>query len=1036
MPHPDDEHIAQHAASLRALAKNLIGAGDAADLLQDVNLAALQQRPRDASAIGSWLRAVLRHKAHKLRRSQARRREREPQAAAASSTRNAPAAIDVATHRETIARLQSALLELPDPYQEALFARYFEGLTPTQIAGRTNESLATVKSRLRRGLEDLRGRLQSSIGPEWRAGFIVAFGFGKAMALPAAPITALLLMATSIKLLVATLATVMLAWWLWPTNPTPISRTSNAATSTTTASRAEIATPPQRQAVVTAPASAIANQPTITAAQGVTIIGRCIDARGISLAGVRATGMLFGLSGEGVTEHAQVTTSADGMFELLLPASPGQGHAITLNLEEHCKLDGSFFRSKAGDRIELGDLTIPVACAVAGSILDAKGTLQPGVLVDLRVTIASSANVKPFQAHIRATSGSDGRFVADRRLPPGDYTAWLLNRKNLTGGDATFTIGPDQRECYVELRVEAALPQCHGIVVDESGLPIASAGVTLEGARFSPFVETDANGQFTLDPDPNWAKQYRVAAGERGYHSTSVDWDVQRADEPLRIVLRRQPELRLRVADAITGDAITRFAAWRLKATSHGNVPLIKESEHPGGLALLPSKAGKYFVVVDATDDRYATSAMIPVTVRETTGDEVLVQLSPVQTRRLVVQARGKPVGDAHVELVDCGGIDVDFETEICPIGKSRVFGHRVGCLLQEGTTDADGTLLLRGPVGPLTLRISKGGLALQFVQPISLAGDGDIIVQAVTGAVLAGRIEPLPVARRLWAAHRDEADRAFGRAGLQLRSVEGIPLQRSIDDNLPITEDGSFRIEGIPAGTWDLVFVGDVRFAIDSFTVTEGEELEKVFDANVLIKRTVDLRVMIDGQPVSKRIRYHGVHAIDARGQRFRSNGKGTPDDSGRLTVSTFAGELFVDIPWTDAAGDSHSLRGHVVVPAESVGELLLDLRTGALNLLCVGPKGKPAAGATLRLSFSPFLPPRQFDADAAGRLRLPLADGRYSLFALPQRLSTLEARQQLVDADGYEALEAAWLPITELTVAGKDEAARIVHMPVDWSH
>jgi hypothetical protein len=231
-------------------------------------------------------------------------------------------------------------------------------------------------------------------------------------------------------------------------------------------------------------------------------------------------------------------------------------------------------------------------------------------------------------------------------------------------------------------------------------------------------------------------------------------------------------------------------------------------------------------------------------------------------------------------------------------------------------------------------------------------------------------------------------------------------------------------------------VFVGDVRFAIDSFTVTEGEELEKVFDANVLIKRTVDLRVMIDGQPVSKRIRYYGVHAIDARGQRFRSNGKGTPDDSGRLTVSTFAGELFVDIPWTDAAGDSHSLRGHVVVPAESVGELLLDLRTGALNLLCVGPNGKPAAGATLRLSFSPFLPSRQFDADAAGRLRLPLADGRYSLFALPRRLSTLEARQQLVDADGYEMLEAAWLPITELTVAGKDEAARIVHMPANWSH
>jgi RNA polymerase sigma-70 factor, ECF subfamily len=135
---------------------------DAEDLLQEVFLQVWRQAKGYDQARGSpeaWLMTMTRSRAIDKLRSRRRRDE-----SAGSPQRSSPldgvgTVESGAAESEARLTVHGALAQLPEAQRVVLELAYFDGFTQSEIAARLGEPLGTVKTRLRAGLERLRGFL-------------------------------------------------------------------------------------------------------------------------------------------------------------------------------------------------------------------------------------------------------------------------------------------------------------------------------------------------------------------------------------------------------------------------------------------------------------------------------------------------------------------------------------------------------------------------------------------------------------------------------------------------------------------------------------------------------------------------------------------------------------------------------------------------------------------------------------------------------------------------------------------------------------
>lgn len=187
---PDTLALLENAAWIRRLARWLLeDAHLAEDVAQDVLVAALERRPAvsvSPARLRRWLGGVTRHLASRARRREGERANREARAARPEALDEDEAPSDrLRLHR----RLVEAVLALDEPHRSAVVLRFFDDLTPREIARRQGVTSDVIRQRLSRALAKLRCTLDREFEGGraiWSAALLGLIDAGAPAALPAA----------------------------------------------------------------------------------------------------------------------------------------------------------------------------------------------------------------------------------------------------------------------------------------------------------------------------------------------------------------------------------------------------------------------------------------------------------------------------------------------------------------------------------------------------------------------------------------------------------------------------------------------------------------------------------------------------------------------------------------------------------------------------------------------------------------------------------------------------------------------------------
>jgi RNA polymerase sigma-70 factor (ECF subfamily) len=1033
---PVERQLLLHGAALRSLARDLVGACDADDLVQDVAVQALQRLPARGGDLRGWFVRIAQRLAGRQRRARMRRERHESRLPAPEP---APGSDRLPEHRDTVRALTDALLALPAPYQRVLLLRYFEDLTPTAIAERTAEPLATVKSRLQRGLILLRERLDAGERRDWRPAFAAMCGV-RAASTGAAAATGVLLMGTGAKCALGGLAAMVaiaMAFWLRGPDPQPRAnaRTAQAAQpgvqQASAVAAATAAEPQQRQEV--------APPPTVLGPLG-AITGRCVDDDGQPVAGAHVRGRLrHRAPGAQDVGETDAVSTADGAFSLPVGAG-AEIVMLAIDSDGACPVSSMLDAPAPGKVLALGDIVLPVAIRIRGRVVDEQGMGQAAVALQACCVASERPRVHP-SGVVTMTSRDDGTFGPSEPLPSGNGYLVLTNRSLAHGTTVELKLQRERRMLDLEVVVLQHEPLgISGIVVDEAGRPLTDVRFV---AGTEAWVSTHADGTFTASflaergPGP-----FVVSAGKDGYED-AIAPPLPRGTTDAKLVLRRAAGLRVRVVADEDSRPVPVFTALLMgPAPTHAGIQLYREQTWPDGMAQLPGvTGGEYSVWVNPADERLSPSGFVPVKVVQGLPAELEVRLEPRRGRLLHVQdADGRAAAAVDVELIDPVGQPLGLDTYAYAPDQRRVYGAQYAApLLQAGATDSRGELMLRGPARrELALRLRGGGCSLQLVRPVALAGDSPLVVRAERQARWLGRLVPVEVGSELVRLH-GHPDDPRGAVGLSLWR-DGDSMRRRLDPPLPIAADGTFAVDGIPSGTWQVnVMVDHSAWHAAEIKVAEGQELHQDVDVTPLRPVQLDLRVTVDGQPYDGNINTVAWHAMGRSGQRMGSSGYHHTNADGHLLLDTFGGTLLCNLYVLDDGGDRQIVTTpSFTVPAGGHVDHWLDVAIARAALQVARPDGEAAAGVELALSEPGVARDdwRVLRADDKGLARIPRAvAGRWQLVVRPRSLGTEAAQREFASKRSWEALRAEWVDVAAIDLVPGTAAHPIrVQLPAAW--
>jgi RNA polymerase sigma factor (sigma-70 family) len=162
------EELLANAAWLQRLAARLLDPSNAEDVVQDTWTQALQAPPRTGSAVRPWLATVLRNLVRNRVRG-ARRWQTRARRISAADDAPLPTPEDLLAQHQAQRLVAELVAALEEPYRSTVLLCYGQGVAPSEVAERQGIPPGTVRWRLKRGIDDLRARLDARHGGDRKA---------------------------------------------------------------------------------------------------------------------------------------------------------------------------------------------------------------------------------------------------------------------------------------------------------------------------------------------------------------------------------------------------------------------------------------------------------------------------------------------------------------------------------------------------------------------------------------------------------------------------------------------------------------------------------------------------------------------------------------------------------------------------------------------------------------------------------------------------------------------------------------------------
>lgn len=595
--------------------------------------------------------------------------------------------------------------------------------------------------------------------------------------------------------------------------------------------------------------------------------GRPLAGCTVSADGFQATGYPLGWCWLEWCDPAPVVTGADGRFRFTFPVlpsrTPNDGYPprvhLILNAPERTGLFGNrhlttFFDEPAHD---LGDFRLPRGAVRRLRVVDDQGVAQR----DVRLTIAPvestphvhNAEWSGLRRWNRLTTGADGVAVVESPLQPGSYTIKFENRTAVSGaaslevGDPPVTIA-DPITIVVAEQQKTAMAR--GRVVDDDGKPVAGfalrASMQEPGSTREVTVSTTsaADGTFELAAIGKVPESFDLSHVRNSRYDDPFSFGRRQwGDQGLVVTLARPAAIGLEVA-AASGQPVEDLSIHLVPGdTVPGADPVRLAARYPGGKVHVDGlRATNYMVLVHARGSRFAPSGWIvceavakPQPLRVTLRERV-------ERTLFVFTDDGRPVAGATVELLHGDGkwlteagakpgnwrdFGILHRTMAWELGNRRG-GNLTGLLADRSVTDASGKVKLQDLPGTDTLHARvRGGGAQDSLQELAgwSAGTSAILIKVPAAGAIAGTIAPAAFITALDVSTAEERQQnlAYGKVtnfyarsliDLQAQSRPGIGLRRTGEPALwclrpwPLADDGTFAIDGVPPGTYDVMLV------------------------------------------------------------------------------------------------------------------------------------------------------------------------------------------------------------------------------------